>query len=690
MTATVRQLPQLPAGDTPERKVRHAMTTWHEELAAGQSPSKWPYPLMYGRERKVETDVLVIGGGIAGCHAAINARRTGAAVTLLDKGAPKWSGNGGAGVDHWLAACTNPCSQVTPQAFTQRAFADSGGYDSGVQRYINAREGWDTLLDCESMGVQIRDLEGEFEGAAFRDPQSGLLFAYDYVNRTDIRVYGFNMKPSLHREMKRLKVDILDRVMVTALLTAGEGPTKCVAGAIGLHTRSGEIVVVAARATVLATGLPGRLWTFSAENRPTFRDPNLTGDGAAAAWNAGAAFVNLESSYPDGSPLSYLAYGVGNAHNTWHGCSIVDADGKEVPWVDRDGNELETIAERFQPSPGQDFMLGHGQRIPVSYENHVKELAPDLPERIRSGEFRLPLYADLTRLPETERRAIFGLMVGNEGRTRIPVYEALTRAGFDPDQDLLQVPVMDPPAYGHANFWAGMPVPYWRQWGTGGLLVDWNLGTNLAGLFAAGGAVYGGGAHSSAAASGRYAGRNAAAYARTAEAGEIDQRQVEHEKQQLYAPLEGKARSLGWKELNAGICKLMQDYCGAYRTAATLEIGLDLLRGLRESEATRVLAANPHELARAAECRSLLGLGEAVIQASLARQASSRWLNFQRLDFPSSDPQAWNKLIPLQKSRDGYTAGELALDYHLQPPYANEYEENYRRHSAHPAGEVQP
>jgi hypothetical protein len=311
-----------------------------------------------------------------------------------------------------------------------------------------------------------------------------LLFAYDYVNRIDIRVYGYNMKPSLHREMKRLGVQVFDRVMVTALLTEGEGEAKRVTGAVGLNTRSGECVVVQARASILATGLPGRLWTFSTENRPTFRDPNLTGDGTATAWDAGAAFVNLETSYPDGNPLAYLAYGVGNAHNTWHGCPIVDAAGKEVPWVDRDGNAVRGIEARFTPSKGQDFALGHSQRIPVTYENHVKELTHDLPERIRRGEFQLPLYADLSRLPETERRAIFGLMVGNEGKTRIPVYEALTRAGFDPDRDLLQVPVMVPPAYAHANnFWAGMPVPYWRQWGTGGLLVDWDLCTNLKGLY---------------------------------------------------------------------------------------------------------------------------------------------------------------------------------------------------------------
>ncbi len=41
----------------------------------------WPYALAYGNERKLEADVLVIGGGIAGVWAAISAARCGARVS---------------------------------------------------------------------------------------------------------------------------------------------------------------------------------------------------------------------------------------------------------------------------------------------------------------------------------------------------------------------------------------------------------------------------------------------------------------------------------------------------------------------------------------------------------------------------------------------------------------------------------
>jgi len=41
----------------------------------------WPYPVNYGKENEVKADVLILGGGIAGCHAAINAAKAGPFLT---------------------------------------------------------------------------------------------------------------------------------------------------------------------------------------------------------------------------------------------------------------------------------------------------------------------------------------------------------------------------------------------------------------------------------------------------------------------------------------------------------------------------------------------------------------------------------------------------------------------------------
>jgi succinate dehydrogenase/fumarate reductase flavoprotein subunit len=170
-------------------------------------------------------------------------------------------------------------------------------------------------------------------------------------------------------------------------------------------------------------------------------------------------------------------------------------------------------------------------------------------------------------------------------------------------------------------------------------------------------------------------------YAATAADGEIDSEQIEEEKARVYAPLEVSGDSMGWKELNAGICRIMQDYCGQYKSEETLQVGLQLLGDVRKSEASKVSAANPHELARAMECHSIITAGEAVIQASLARKASSAWLNFTRLDYPSVDPPEWNKLLAIKQKNGEVCVTEMPLDYHLQAPYAATYEENYQQHS---------
>ena len=66
----------------------------YEELIKERAP-KWPYPVNYGEENEVGCDVLVLGGGIAGCWAAIAAAKKGAKVVLVDKGATVSSGAGG-------------------------------------------------------------------------------------------------------------------------------------------------------------------------------------------------------------------------------------------------------------------------------------------------------------------------------------------------------------------------------------------------------------------------------------------------------------------------------------------------------------------------------------------------------------------------------------------------------------------
>jgi succinate dehydrogenase/fumarate reductase flavoprotein subunit len=659
------------------------MTTWHEYVQQTGKVPEWPYPIRYNETIEIDTDVLIIGGGIAGCHAAINAVRQGARVTVVEKGPTKRSGMGGAGVDHWLCMCTNPCSKVTPEQLTQAWYDHNGGWTSAIVRYITCRDGWDTLLDCERMGVQIRDVNDEFKGADFRDDATKLLFAYDYVNRHNLRVWGHDMKPKLYQELLRLKVNVLDRVQITSLINEGGRQGARVIGATGVNNRTGAFYVFRAGATVLGTAHPTRNWNFNLEvtGAGDILEINNCGDGHAAAWRAGAEMVAMERTAPILSGMGYVPYGVGNAHNTWQGTSIVDRQGREVPWVDMSDRQLSTVQQRFVPGLEEPFIFGHGMGVENMNRERSPSLTRDLPARLAAGEFSLPLYADLTRLPELERRAIFGLMVGNEGKTRAGVYKKMTAAGFDPDKDMLQVPVFPNEAYVHSCFWLGQAVPQtMRTTAGGGLLVGWDLQTSVEGLYAAGTTLYGYGSHTAAATTGRYAGRNAAIYAlKAAKPRLLDPKIVATERARVYAPLH-QPRRIGWKELNAAISRVMIDYCGMNKTESIMQAGLRILGDLRTSEATGTFASNPHELMRALECQSILDTSEIILHASLVRKSSSgSGMFFFRPDYPTSTPD-WDKLSPIRLENGELRARELPLDYHRKAPFGDDFEHNYRQH----------
>jgi succinate dehydrogenase/fumarate reductase flavoprotein subunit len=646
--------------------------------------AEWPYPVAYGKENEVEADVLILGGGVAGSHAAISAAKRGARVVVVDKGPVIRSGSGGAGVDHLHGACTNPCSKVTPEEMVKLTlygeYLLNWEFGNGITSYILFKESYDALLDVEKWGVKVRDVDDELKGAEFRDEKTKLTFAYDYDACHCIRVIGGSgIKVAMYKEMKRQGAKIYDFVMATSLLTEGGKQGGRVIGATGVNVRTGEFYIFKARATILTTGHPAGMWIFSTElsgAAASHGDPNNSGEGTAMAWQAGAELTMMEKSSP--MPISggfaYPPYSTGNAHNTWYACTMVDANGKEIPWMDRDGKVLKTVSERYHHGPDQKAFF-NGPNLP--YEIRSPSLIPDLPERIRKGEYVLPLYADLPSMPALERRAIWGLMIPHEGKCKI-IYHTYQQAGFDPDKDMLQANVMPPDRYFFYPYWNTMGPRQWRE-GGGGPVFDWDLKTNLEGLYVAGSVGYAGGNHAGSASTGRYAARKAAAYVQNVKEAPVNREQIEKEKARVYAPV-ARTEGIGWKELRAGLSRIMQDYCGEYKNEETLNMGLRWLDSIRESEAARAYARNPHELVRVLECYSRMTLGEIIMQASLNRKASSKDLGFNRLDYPEVDPPEWKKLITLRLENGHAKVGEYPVDYYLQPPNASTFEENYRQH----------
>ena len=137
---------------------------------------RWPFPVNYDAVHHVKTDVLIVGGGIVGASAAIQAARRGVKVAIIDKAAMKRSGCGGAGLDHYNHIQDNPKTPINSEEYMERGV--TYGKD-GHAEYIQIKGAYDFLLELERLGMPIRDEDDDFAGAPTRDEDTKLLKAYD-------------------------------------------------------------------------------------------------------------------------------------------------------------------------------------------------------------------------------------------------------------------------------------------------------------------------------------------------------------------------------------------------------------------------------------------------------------------------------------------------------------------------------
>ncbi|MCD7943565.1 MAG: FAD-binding protein [Clostridia bacterium] len=633
---------------------------------------KWQYENKVGEVSVRRCRVLVLGGGMAGAHAAVGAAEAlgGQGVILVDKANIAGSGAAGSGVDHWEMACTNPCCRVSPEEMAYALIREQDGYSNGIAHYIECREGWDRLRDLEAAGAKIRDTDDEFVGAPFRDDKTKLMFAYDYDNKYTLRVWGTGFKPALRRRATALGVTLLEYTEASSLIMSEDG--KSVRGAILTDIHTGMLHAVLADAVVLAMSRPARIWLFDPDvpGLSEFRPLQCVGSGHAMGWRAGVEFTMMEKSVRaeySAAGRSFPTYSAGNNHNTWYAASIVDSEGRELPYLDRDGNEIPTVDGRYRPAKGQKFFLKGGVIDEAKYEFRG-------PETISFGEaerrgYKPPFYADLSRMPEYERRVIFGMMVGEEGKTKIPVYDALTRRDFDPARDMLRV-------YGTGWKSASFSDDERQLFGApGGVLNDWELMTNIGGLFAAGDQLFASDCAGFAAATGHYAGRHAAKYAlaheRSGDAvGKCETEFIKREAERLYAPLFSDGGA-DWRELNRAASKLMRRSCGAVKSDALLTEGLSAIDEYRREAYPKISCSNPHELMRAHEVSDILDVCELILYSSLARRKSCAPLCFERADDElSADDE--NAFIVTRRGEDGNVIsrtlphgyfGDLAAEY---------------------------
>jgi len=302
----------------------------------------------------IESDVLVIGGGLAGAFAAIKAKESGAErVTLISKGKL-----GKDGISTFAAGVFQPAFPEDDKEVLSRLYASGNAWGGGLwdKEWLNVylTESFERVLDMDKWGVEwektpdgkLERLEGRWKlpMALFKGPQ---------------------MMEAVAKKVLRTKIDVVGHTMITDLLTEkGElgGP---VVGAIGFNVRTATLRLFKAKATILAAGgcgFKGRYVGHCAQ----------TGDACAMAYRAGADLGRFE---------------IGDIlHMT---PTTMDIQGL---------NMYVGLGGKFINSSGERFMLDYDPEFGDSAS--MARIAEASAMEVRAG--RGPIYLDMTHF-DTER-----------------------------------------------------------------------------------------------------------------------------------------------------------------------------------------------------------------------------------------------------------------------------------------------
>ena len=571
----------------------------------------------------VDTDVLVLGGGLAGCMAAIKAaEEADLQVTLVDKSNTVASGCAAAGIDH-LWGYIPHIHEKMGYTIDDMAEDHRQGIAHGFFRrdlfYLVAGTLYNRVLDLESFGIKFRYEDSKAPGKFRIVPQF-------HSVPTSFNFDGAPLKPKLTKEAKKRGVKIINRVQATDLITS-DGQ---ISGAVGFHVRTGKIYFFKAKAVVLSSGRSNRLG-----RNPTGFDFNtrmpspLSGDGTSMAVRAGLPIVNIEF-LCDVRPAPCGNYNpnYGDPRNTVQPAArIIDENGAVIvprtqfyDWENL-GKEKWTEARR------KEWLSEHKASMGKK---------GDMMDRMTKGAG--PFYLDFSEATDYEKTYI-EWSISNEGRGTQFLRYFKDEEGLD---------IRD-----YAQEYAG----YWTRELSGtaakGMWVDKDLETDIKNLFGAGDEVAGlpWQAGPGAITQGWHAGDMVAKRAKAQRAHLPAAEDIVKSRAEMCSEILDRKEGFYWKEVEIYVQNLMDFYCGAIRSESLLQRGIERLEYAKSAP---LKAETPHEMGRALDVKSIIDNAELVLRSSIERKESRPIpFEFQRADYPEQDDKNWLAFSGIKKGDDG-------------------------------------
>jgi succinate dehydrogenase/fumarate reductase flavoprotein subunit len=267
----------------------------------------------------LKTDILIIGGGSAGCLAAIKAKdeTPNLDITIVEKAHIRRSGSLATGMDCLNVTCI-PDSEYPPEKYMEQGeWIEARDYLDEKLHYILAKKSYGVVKDLEKWGIKFAKVDGKYQ---VKEQFLEILDSQD-------------LKVTLAAQVAKRGVQVINHTMITSLLSNSQK----IYGATALNIRDGTFSTIQAKSIVLTTGSCGRFGIPSSGYLfGTFDFPGNAGDGFAMAYKIGAELTNFEY-------LKYHYYTAKDLHAPLgkfyllpneNRIKTVDSEGKEVDrWV---------------------------------------------------------------------------------------------------------------------------------------------------------------------------------------------------------------------------------------------------------------------------------------------------------------------------------------------------------------------
>ena len=557
----------------------------------------------------IKTDVLVVGGGGAGCRAALEADMSGADVILAVKGAFASIGVRGSG---------STAGGVSDRGGVQLpGIPGIQGFDAKGAPPMDVESDYANIIQV-GLGMTDRKLARIMAEQGYEIMRPLLEdWSREIIPRQwGMKSHGIPIMFGLTRMLRKSSVKVMEHTMITRLLKE-EGRTV---GAVALDEYTGAVSVIEAGAVILCTGGKSGLFKHSTAA------PCATGDGHAMAFRAGAQQMNVEFK----QVFPGVIYPTINHFSAWF----------FVPYVKIYNALGEEYIHKYLPEG-------------ITLEEVYRQRASHGPFSARDSASR---YFDVATVIETK-----------EGRAN--EHDALCVDLTDPRVVDPLDKVRHDYFYYRGIRYLEEPIQFniCFHCSNGGIRLDENAQSTVPGLYAAGECASGPhGANRMAGhmlgatqVFGAIAGRHSAeaTVGKTLpEPSESTIKQAVDEIERLRAMREEEKPQQVKKDLQ----KLAWDNMLVHINENTLNLAISGIEDIRDNRLNNLKIENTDDFIDALELNNLVLVGEILARATQLRKESRG--DLYRGDYPERDDENWNRVITIDNKRGEVAMGTEVID----------------------------